>query len=161
MYNAPRASVLWFFLVLMLSVYTWGYFWPAYIRRSDVCVPAGSGRHKFRSSQDLHWCGPYEHNICGQGIFLAGRPAGGFAISDSQPGKIPEFDILTLSIVTDIVVMTVSDVAPAQAEELTIDIGERIFQLRLQQRMPSLWSRVLRLLHRKVVSHLLDGEDKG
>ena len=30
-----------------------------------------------------------------------------------QPGKIPEFDILTLSMVTDIVVMTTGDVAPA------------------------------------------------
>ena len=45
MYNAPRASVLWFLLVLMLSVYTWGYSWPAYIRRSNVSVPAGSGRY--------------------------------------------------------------------------------------------------------------------
>ena len=47
MYNAPRASVLWFLPVLMLSVYTWGYFWPAYIRRSNVFVPAGSGRYSF------------------------------------------------------------------------------------------------------------------
>jgi len=31
--------------VLMLSVYTWGYLWPAYIRRSGVSVHAGSGRH--------------------------------------------------------------------------------------------------------------------
>ena len=46
MYNAPRASVLWFLPVLMLSVYTWGYFWPAYIRRSNVFVPTGSGRYK-------------------------------------------------------------------------------------------------------------------
>jgi len=29
----------------MLSIYTWGYFWPAYIHHSDVSVPAGSGRH--------------------------------------------------------------------------------------------------------------------
>jgi len=45
MHNAPRASVLRFLLVLMLSVYTWGYFWPAYTRRSNVSVPAGSGRY--------------------------------------------------------------------------------------------------------------------
>ena len=41
----------------------------------------------------------------------------------SQPGKIPEFDILTLSMVTDIIVMTTGDVTSAQAEELIIDIG--------------------------------------
>ena len=39
------ASVLWFLHVLMLSVYTWGYFWPAYIRRSNVSVPTGAGRY--------------------------------------------------------------------------------------------------------------------
>jgi len=39
MYNEPRASILWFFPLLMLSVYMWGYFWPAYIRRSNVSVP--------------------------------------------------------------------------------------------------------------------------
>jgi len=48
MYNAPLAPVLWFLPVLMLSVYTWGYFWPAYIRRSNVSVPAGSGRYSSR-----------------------------------------------------------------------------------------------------------------
>ena len=37
--------VLWFSLVLMLSVYTWGYFRPAYVRCSDVPVPVGPGRH--------------------------------------------------------------------------------------------------------------------
>ena len=41
------ASVLWFLPVLMLSVYTWGYFRPAYIRRSNVSVPAWSGRYTF------------------------------------------------------------------------------------------------------------------
>ena len=50
MYNAPRASVLWFLPVLMLSVYTWGYFWPAYIRHSNVSVPAGSGRYSSDTS---------------------------------------------------------------------------------------------------------------
>ena len=40
-----RFVVLWFLLVLMLSVYTWGYFWPAYVRCSDVPVPVGSGRY--------------------------------------------------------------------------------------------------------------------
>jgi len=30
----------------MLSVYTWGYLRPAYIRRSDVSASAGSGRHR-------------------------------------------------------------------------------------------------------------------
>ena len=39
------ASVLWFLHVLMLSVYTWGYFWPAYIRCSNISVTAGSGRY--------------------------------------------------------------------------------------------------------------------
>jgi len=38
-------SILWFLPVLMLSVYMWRYFRPAYIRRSDVSVPVGSGRH--------------------------------------------------------------------------------------------------------------------
>ena len=47
MYNAPRAFVLWFFLVLMLSVYMWGYFQPAYIRRSNVSLPAGLGRYRY------------------------------------------------------------------------------------------------------------------
>ena len=49
--------VLWFLLVLMLSVYTWGYFRPAYVRRSDVPVPVGSGRYtkdkKFVLSRDI------------------------------------------------------------------------------------------------------------
>jgi len=29
----------------MLSVYMWGHFWPTYIRRINVSVPAGSGRY--------------------------------------------------------------------------------------------------------------------
>jgi len=37
--------ILYFFLVLRLSVYTWGYFRSAYIRRHNVPVPAGSGRY--------------------------------------------------------------------------------------------------------------------
>ena len=40
-----------------------------------------------------------------------------------QPGKTSEFDTLTLSIFTDIVVMTTGDAAPTQAEEPVIDIG--------------------------------------
>jgi len=47
------ASVLWFFSVLMLSVYTWGYFQPAYIRRSNVSVPMGSGRYRVVSEPRL------------------------------------------------------------------------------------------------------------
>jgi len=46
MYNAPRTSVLWFLPILMLSVYTWRHFRPAYIRHSNVSVPAGSGCYK-------------------------------------------------------------------------------------------------------------------
>ena len=42
-----RISVLWFLLILMLSVYMWGYFRPAYIRRSNVSVLVGSGRYSF------------------------------------------------------------------------------------------------------------------
>ena len=53
MYNAPLASVLWFLPVLMLSVYTWGYFWPAYICCSNVSVPAGSGRYRVVSEPRL------------------------------------------------------------------------------------------------------------
>jgi len=45
MYNTPLASVLWFLLVLMLSLYTWGYFRPTYIRHSNISVLAGSGRY--------------------------------------------------------------------------------------------------------------------
>jgi len=45
----PLCFCLWFLPVLMLSVYTWGYLWPAYIRRSGVPVPAGSGRHRLVS----------------------------------------------------------------------------------------------------------------
>ena len=40
------ASALWFLPVLILNVYTWGYFRPAYIRRSGVSVPVGPGRHR-------------------------------------------------------------------------------------------------------------------
>jgi len=47
------ASVLWFLHVLMLSVYTLGYFWPTYIRRSNVSVPSGLGRYRFWKCQDL------------------------------------------------------------------------------------------------------------
>ena len=42
----PRASVLFYLHVLLLSVYTWGYFRPAYVRRSNVSVPSGSGRYR-------------------------------------------------------------------------------------------------------------------
>ena len=41
----------------------------------------------------------------------------------SYPDKTSEFDILTLSIVTDIVVMTAGDVAPTQTEERIMDIS--------------------------------------
>ena len=44
MYNAPCTSMLWFLPVLTLSVYLWGFFWPTYIRRSNVSVSAES-RH--------------------------------------------------------------------------------------------------------------------
>ena len=43
----------------------------------------------------------------------------------SQPSKILEFDILTLSIVAEIIIMIASDVAPAQAEELIIDTSAK------------------------------------
>ena len=33
-----RAFALWFFPVLMLSIYLWGYFRPAYIRHSNVSI---------------------------------------------------------------------------------------------------------------------------
>jgi len=57
MHNAPRASVLWFLPVVMLSVYRWGYFWPAYIRRSNVSVSAGTGCYKdyWKASQEIHF----------------------------------------------------------------------------------------------------------
>ena len=45
--------VLWFFPVLMLSVYTWGYFHPAYIRYSNVSVPTGIGRYRMVSKLRL------------------------------------------------------------------------------------------------------------
>ena len=48
------ASVLWFLPVLMLSVYTLGYFRPSYIRRSNVSVPSGSGRYRV-VSELLPW----------------------------------------------------------------------------------------------------------
>jgi len=41
------AFVLWFFYVLMLSVYMWGYFRPEYIRRSNVSLHVGSGHYIF------------------------------------------------------------------------------------------------------------------
>jgi len=56
MYNAPRASVLRFLLILMLSVYTWWYFRPAYIRYSNVSVPAGSERYRTAKHRKLHFC---------------------------------------------------------------------------------------------------------
>jgi len=40
-----------------------------------------------------------------------------------QPYKISEFDILTLSIVTAIIIMTTGDAAPTQAEKPIMDIG--------------------------------------
>jgi len=43
MYNAPRVSMLWFLPILMFSVYTWGYFRPTYIRRSNVSYPRDRG----------------------------------------------------------------------------------------------------------------------
>jgi len=42
-----------------------------------------------------------------------------------QPGKISEFYILTLSIITDIVVLTAGDIVPVQAEELVKDISAK------------------------------------
>ena len=47
MYNASRTLVLWFFPILMIRVYMWGYFWPTYIRHSNVSAPAGSGHYNF------------------------------------------------------------------------------------------------------------------
>jgi len=44
MYNAPRNFELLLLPVLILSIYMWGYFRPAYIRRSNVSIPVGSGR---------------------------------------------------------------------------------------------------------------------
>jgi len=56
MYNEPCASVLWFLLVLMLSVYTWGYFWPTYIHRSNTSY-LGIGVYKVVSEPRLsHPC---------------------------------------------------------------------------------------------------------
>ena len=40
-----------------------------------------------------------------------------------QPSKTSEFNTLTLSIVTDIIIMTVDDDALTQAEEPVMDIG--------------------------------------
>ena len=47
----PRISALWslYCIVLMLSVYTWWYHHPTYVRRSGVSVPAGSGCHILQS----------------------------------------------------------------------------------------------------------------
>jgi len=42
------ASVLWFLLVLMLTVYMWGYFCHVYIRRSNISVPEGSGCYTYK-----------------------------------------------------------------------------------------------------------------
>jgi len=42
-----------------------------------------------------------------------------------QPGKTSKFDIFTLSIVTDIVIMTTGDAVPTQAEEPIMDIGAK------------------------------------
>jgi len=39
----------------MLNVYTWGYFRPAYIRHSDVSVPAGSWRHTYSLGVIRRW----------------------------------------------------------------------------------------------------------
>ena len=68
MYIAPRASVLWFLPVLMLSVYTWGYFWLAYIRRSNVSVPAGSGRYRVYQSLGSHILSTTSRQINGKEI---------------------------------------------------------------------------------------------
>ena len=42
-----------------------------------------------------------------------------------HPGKTSEFDILTLSIITDIIVMTVGDAAPTQEEERIMDVSAK------------------------------------
>jgi len=42
-----------------------------------------------------------------------------------QPGKISEFDILTLGIVTDIIVMAADDIVLAQAEESIMGTGAK------------------------------------
>jgi len=68
-----------------------------------------------------------------------------------QPGKISEFDILTLNIVTDIIIMTTGNVAPAQEEELIIDTSAKDIPIEAATRRPSLWSLFLRLLHRKLL----------
>jgi len=52
-YILPRASVLFYLHVLLLSVYAYGYFRPAYVRRSNVSVPSGSGRYRLVSEPRL------------------------------------------------------------------------------------------------------------
>jgi len=42
-------SILWFWYVLMLNIYTRGYFCPAYIRRSSVFVSVRAGRYTLSS----------------------------------------------------------------------------------------------------------------
>jgi len=37
----------------MISVYTWGYFWPAYICHSNIFVPTGSGHYRMVSEPTL------------------------------------------------------------------------------------------------------------
>ena len=54
-----------------------------------------------------------------------GELPGDFPSTSPQPGKILEFDILILNMVTDIVVMTAGDLASAQAEEPIMDTGTK------------------------------------
>ena len=60
--NYHRALALWFLNVLILSVYMWGYFCPAYIHYSNVSIPVRSGRYRRRQLhlEPLH---PYQRMV--------------------------------------------------------------------------------------------------
>ena len=53
-----------FLSVLILSVYIWGYFWPAYICFSNISVPMRSGRYTLHSTQQVSLIMPKFTNLC-------------------------------------------------------------------------------------------------
>ena len=75
-YILPRASVLFYLHVLLLSVYAYGYFRPAYVRRSNVSVPSGSGRYNF--AMLIRKVGKMFYKKGRQSNFQSGKPQGRF-----------------------------------------------------------------------------------
>jgi len=66
-----------------------------------------------------------------------------------QSGKIPDFDILNLSIITDTVVMTAGDVAAAQTKESIIDTSTEDISIEASMEKAFAMKPTLRMLHKR------------